>query len=140
MVLLNHENKPVHYNNTGEIIEAFYQERLPMYQKRKERTILEMEKSLQEMEHKARYIHLIVHGDIVLKQKSKSDMQKELDHYKLPHSLLSSVRIWHCTLEEYKKVIDNYQKQLEKLELYHGKTPHVLWKEDLLELREKLFS
>ncbi|KAI9786268.1 MAG: DNA topoisomerase 2 [Peltula sp. TS41687] len=66
------------YNSAEEIMEEFYTHRLLQYEKRKAHQLAELQKALEKMTNQARFIQMIIKGDLVVSRKKKADLVAEL--------------------------------------------------------------
>ena len=78
MVLYNSKGVLTRYNDTVEIIEDFYGDRLKGYEDRRERQIQELEKESNILQDKVKFIELILSGDLDMRGKQYKYVELEL--------------------------------------------------------------
>lgn len=134
----DHIGRIQHWPEVTDWLDAFYTFRLPYYEQRKERAIVEVQANAREMDKKIKFI------DAMLKMRvfnvSEADIHKKLAELDLPVSFYEEARVSQFNKENIAK------KQQEKLNMEAsvvtqlGKTGKDLWREDLQALRAYLQS
>jgi len=81
-VLFDKENKLRRYADETEILDEFYEVRLDLYYKRKNYMIRKLERDLEILENKARFITEVISGTIVVNNKKKKELLKILREQK----------------------------------------------------------
>ncbi len=137
MVLLSRNNQPVRYSTVADILEAFYQERLPFYEKRREYIISTLDKQMEQLNIKKIFISSVVSRQIDIMGRKKTDILSQLRklYPQLPETqlkqLLTHTRASNFSADE----IEELQKQIEKLQLtldsYSKISASDLWLSDL---------
>ena len=136
------------YTSIKEILKEYYDERLSLYEKRKEYMLNIIKKELDLMTYKCKFILMVVEKKLKVNNRKKIDIEKSLEENKFPkisdgsdkktYSYLLNMAIYNLTyekIEELKKIIDN--KQLE-YSLLKNKSSINIWKDEL-EILKKLF-
>ena len=144
MHAFNHEEKLKKYNNTQEIIDDYYNIRMDYYKLRKEYLLKILEKELNVLSNKARYINSNLDNSIDLRKKTKLeiinllecmnfDKQDDDNDYKyLVKMPMDSVN--KENVEKLLKERDNKQIELNSLK---AKTLQTIYYEELDELKNK---
>ncbi|CAA20107.1 DNA topoisomerase II [Schizosaccharomyces pombe] len=70
------------YDSVEDILTEFYEVRLRTYQRRKEHMVNELEKRFDRFSNQARFIHMIIEGELVVSKKKKKDLIVELKEKK----------------------------------------------------------
>jgi DNA topoisomerase-2 len=83
MYMFNAESKLKKYETVQEIIDEFYEVRIAVYQKRKDAMVVTMRSQLVELSMRAKYIQLVLSGEIDLRRKKIDEVNELLQHYKL---------------------------------------------------------
>nr|AAS90120.1 DNA topoisomerase type 2 [Tetrahymena thermophila] len=78
MVLFNHEGKLTRYANICEIMEEFYEVRLNAYKRRKEYLVSKIERDLEILSNKKRFILAVINESIRVRNAKRKDLIKEL--------------------------------------------------------------
>lgn len=134
MVVLDENDKPVRYDTTFDILEAFYVRRLPIYQRRKDYIINNLTEKITELGHRIRFIHAIINKDINVLNRKKSDIREDMHRLNIPIDLLEKIKISECTEDEItdlKQQITN--KEVERNTIQNT-SPEQMWLNDLDEL------
>lgn len=131
MVLLSNDNRPIKYSTTADIMEAFFKERLPYYEARRQYVINLINAQIEKMEYKIRFIQAVISGQLDLMNKKKSAILPKMKELGLPEELLSNTRTSNLTEDE----IVDLQGQIAKLQ--HQRQVHqmtsatTMWVNDL---------
>lgn len=78
LVLFNKDNKIRKFNNTKEILEQFYEQRIYFYHKRKDYLSSMIERDLEYLQNKIRFIKMIIEDKLVLKRRSAKEIVNDL--------------------------------------------------------------
>jgi len=124
------------YNTPNNIINEFYNIRLPYYQKRKDYLLKKLQDEIKLLELKLKFINLVIDNDKIFKM-SETNIVKFIEKYKIPYDMLS-MPFNSFTKEkvlELKELIDNKYNQFNKIS---NITIENMWIDDLLELKKKI--
>ena len=131
MTLLDLNNYPIRYNDINEIMEAFYEERLPYYEKRKLKMVADLEKKIHSARMKLDFIQAVNEEKIDIHNRESKVAREQTKKLGFDEKLLKEVYLISCTMEK----VDKLKKQIEKseveLEELRNRTPESLWYEDL---------
>lgn len=132
MVLLSENGTPIRYNTLNDILQAFYDLRLPYYNKRKEYMLQKFIEDMKKKTDKMRFIQAYIDKKIRIKNRKDSDVLKTLQDLDLPESLLNTSlkALTKEKIDELANDIENDQKQYNLLE---KRTPSEIWLQDLEE-------
>ncbi|KAI4094435.1 MAG: hypothetical protein LQ344_002184 [Seirophora lacunosa] len=78
LVAFDPEGRITKYASVEDILKEFYGVRIKFYEKRKQHLLSEMTKDLEKMTNQARFIQMIIDGQLVISRKKKQDLVKEL--------------------------------------------------------------
>lgn len=139
MYLFNEENVITKYDTIDDIISSFYRLRLKFYQKRKENLIHEKEKKTRELKMKYLFIKYVIEGKIKVMKTKKKDVEEQLKELKFSTSggsydYLTGLPIYSLTLDNAKKIEDEYKKSNEELIELKKLNIKTLWKRELNEI------
>lgn len=134
MVILDTDNRPHKHKKIGELMERFYEFRLPYYHKRKVYLLEDIQKEIKKHEEKAKFIRLVIDGTIPLvRQRVKQEeIVALMSSHSLPVELLSSVRASGFIEEDITKHESEIVELKKTFDLLNKKTIQDLWTEDLL--------
>lgn len=136
MVLLSRENHPIKYDTVGAILEAFYQERMPYYEARRQYIIQQVTTTIEKLESKMRYIQAIISGQLNILNRKKTEIIPQMERLNLPVELLTTTRTSNCTQDEIKSLqeqINNLQAQRQR---HQQTSASELWLADLDDFEE----
>ena len=145
MNLFDANNKLVKYENTAKIMSDYYDQRLVMYGKRRNKMIEVLKRLLCLLTNKAKYIKENLDGTIDLRRKKREEvnkMLKEKGYDKIDedenYKYLVKMPMDSVTEEEVTKImseVDKHQKEMDRLQSI---TREKLWIEDLERLEKEL--
>jgi len=138
MVVLNNNNIPCKYNSAEELIEAFYQLRLPLFQKRKDYLISEIDKKIRKCNELMAFILAYLEGKLIINRRAKKDILQDMIQLGLNTELLSLVKIVKLTKDELDKNLEKIAKLQEERKIIENKTLCQMWYDDLQELHTSL--
>jgi DNA gyrase/topoisomerase IV subunit A len=139
----------VKYKTVGDMLEAFMEKRLPMYDARRESMLRILQKQMEELDAKRRFIQAILDESLVLQKKTDEEIvaglkacdipalscpekPDEYDSYEYCVRMRID-RVKHSAVVELDKQLAEKQKEVDYLE---GQTGASLWLTDLTELEE----
>lgn len=139
MVLLDVHGVPRNYGGgVQQIMESFYQFRLPFYDKRRDSILTKWRDEMKRLTNKMKFIRLVVDRELIIDRRPKSEVVEEMEKkHKLPSELLN-IPIVSCTedeIEKLKKEISGIDSDIDLLKI---KLASQLWEEDLLKLRDEI--
>ena len=128
--LYNKNGRLTTFNNIQEIMDAFYDVRSELYEKRKAYLLKEMRKTLELIGIKVRFIMDIIDKKIIINNRSKSDINEQLEKAKYPKMVAS---ILYLLIPENKKILEKGDYDfLIRMPIYN------LTKEKIEELKKEL--
>ena len=139
MHLYNSENCIKKYNNVEEIMLDYYNVRLKLYQKRKDHQLNVLEKELELISYKVKFILLVINNKLIINNKKKSIVEDELEkldfpklgHDKLSYDYLLNMYIHNLTFEKIETLKNQQEnKQTEYNEL-KNKSIKQIWLDEL---------
>jgi len=157
----NKDGKIVNYTNHLDILKDYYQVRLHYYQLRKKYMIDKMEKELQLLSVKVRFILDVINQKILINNKSKANVTKQLEKHKYPkmvdnclveltelkkmskleqnsasYDYLIRMPIYNLTKEKIEELKNERDLKSSELELLKSKSEIELWTSDLIVFRQ----
>ena len=140
MVLLNKENRPSKYGSANEIIEAFYNERLPYYEKRRQLIMEQLTKEIAKKEMKIKFIQAYRDKKFKTRNRDKAELVGDLNKLGISGEILDHVTFTNVT----KQGVEPLMKEIADLEYrkkyYETVEPQKLWIQDLEEFENAYCS
>jgi DNA gyrase/topoisomerase IV subunit A len=136
--LLDENHKLKYYNSNYEVVEYFVKYRLTKYADRKKRLVKVLEQRYKENCDLVKFIELICNGKLKIRNRSKKDIKIDMDNFKLPMSLVSTVPFSKCTIEERDELLKQNEEIKKELEYIRNTTEKQMYINDLNELRKEL--
>jgi DNA topoisomerase-2 len=136
MYLYNNTGQIQKYNTALDIILEFYQVRLTYYTKRKQYVIEQLEKDMEIMRNKIRFIKAVVNEEVKVSKLKKIELEKylETNNYLLvndTHDYLLRIPIYNLTKDKVAEIEDEYKKAEQNLNDIRNKTEKQMWLEEL---------
>ena len=134
------ENKKVkHFLSKEDLLIYFVNLRLKKYNDRKDRLVKVKEKQLEDNTNLCKFIELVTSGKLKINNRKIADVKKEMDEYKLPHTLLA-VQISKLTQEEKEEILKKNKEIEQELEYIKNTTIEEMYLNDLKNLRKELIN
>lgn len=138
--LLDENKKLAYFNTIYSVIKYFVKFRLTVYERRKEQTTEYLEKKYKDNSNLVRFIELISTDQLIIKNRSKSDIKIEMEkNWALPVSLLSTPMSL-LTEEEKQKLLKENEQIKSDLDYIRNTTVEDMYLNDLKELKKQLKS
>jgi DNA topoisomerase II len=134
MVLLDETNRPVRYDTSFDILEAFYSRRLPIYQQRKDYILHNISEKITELNHKIRFIRAVISKEIRVMNRKKLDIMEDMDKLGIPRELLKVTKISECTEDEVLELTNTIAVKEAEFNAITHLSPEQMWLNDLDEL------
>jgi DNA topoisomerase-2 len=143
------------YNDVNEIFEEFYKFRLSMYDKRKKYFLKLLEKDLNIIGWKIKFIEYVISGKIIVFDATKKETKSEMEvitqavHYDFPklstsmdandqptYEYITSMALFALTNERRMKLKDTYTQKMEEYTIYSKTSIESIWLSELDELEK----
>jgi DNA topoisomerase II len=132
------------YRTIGDMLEAFYIERIGKYVARKESQLKELEVHYTEIDARRRFLMAVIEDRMILIKQTDEDIVEQMKREKLPplsapetpNSIDAYEYLMRMRIDRVKaKAIEDMKKQLddvlEEIEILKAKTANDIWEEDL---------
>jgi len=131
------------FDSVDEIIKYFVSFRLTYYQKRKDFMLNKMQHDLRVLGNRGKFIKLILEGKIVVNNKPKEDIIKQIENFSLDkidgdYDYLLRMPIYSLTKEMFEKLKEDFKLKKEEIEKLKLVDPKNMYIDDLSELKKKL--
>ena len=108
------------------------------YTERKKRLVKVLEQRYKENCDLVKFIELICNGKLKIRNRSKKDIKIDMDNFKLPMSLVSTVPFSKCTIEERDELLKENEAIKKELDYIKKTTIKDMYIKDLQDLRKEL--
>ena len=135
--VLDEKGKLIYFETGEELTEYFVKWRLTKYQVRKDRMVSVLEQRYKDNSDLCKFIELVNSGKIKIQNRKKSDVKKDLDKEKLPHSVLS-IEISKLTDEEKEELLKKNREIHDEIEYVKATSIEDMYLNDLAKLRKEL--
>lgn len=133
MVLLDESNLPKKYENVNEIIELFYKNRLPFFEKRRLYLLNECEIEIKKKKEKIRFIHSVQKGEFTFIGEDEEFVLKQLREKNISEEYLSKINLKNVTKTDTIKEEKELEEIQNKINYYQTITGDKLWLQNLEE-------
>jgi len=139
MHLFDSENTIKKYNSTNDIINDFYEIRLDYYSKRRKHYLQLYAEQFKYLSNKMKFIKLVLDKKIIINNRSKDDVIKQIKSYKLApkdddldgYGYLIKLPLYNLTKEKVEELMKECKNKKLIFETLKKKTPKELWLEDI---------
>jgi DNA topoisomerase-2 len=143
MYLFNENLILTKYKTPVDILLEFFDLRLDYYVKRKDYITKRLQRELEILTSKARFIKEYINGDLDINKRSKDyivSVLEKLDYVKdeASYDYLLRLPIYSLTLEKIKELEEQCNKKESELKIILSKSPEDLWIIDLKNILKKL--
>lgn len=143
LTCLNEHGKLIIFKTVNELIDYFVKFRLEFYDKRKQFIIDKLEKTIELLYNRARFIKEIIEGKLTINNKPKSQIIEQLEEKKYKKisdsfDYLLNMPIHTLTKEKYEELISNLSFNKEQKQKIENDIPIEMYKRDLIELKSAL--
>lgn len=137
LTVLDEFQKVKIFETPQELIEYFVKFRLGIYVQRKDRLVKLIQEKLESNSAICKFIKLVNEGKIVISNRKRSEVKKDLDKYELPTSVLQ-IPISRLTDEERKELELKNKEIAQELEYIKSTSIEQMYFNDLFDLHEYL--
>ena len=140
MVLLDMDSKPVKYDTQYEILENFYDQRLPYYYQRKEKLLQKLKEDVSYASAKSRFIRAKLEKKIKIDNKNELEIRSNIINEGIEEKYIDNllqIQIGSFSIEKIQKMEKEISKTNLKLEETINTTPEQMWMSDLEELKQE---
>lgn len=129
--------------NQYEIVEEFSKVRLKYYDKRKNFQLEKMEKDIEVLKSRMRFIKEVVDGKLIINKRTRESIEKDLVGLKFlkindSYSYLLNMSILSFTKERLIELKEEHNKMEENIEKLKSKSLEEIWMDELNELKKML--
>lgn len=133
------------FKNYEEIIDEFYDERLKIYQVRKDYLLQKISKEMCILENKVRFIKMVVTGELEIKKFSKETLIKFLEKHQFlkendSYNYLIQMPLYQLTTDLVQHLECTYKNKQDEYNTIHNTNIQNMWMNDLNELEKAIPS
>lgn len=133
MVFLTNEGKPVKFELIDHLLDEFYQQRRPFYERRRLNIMEAIRTLIGNLTTKIRFIRAIISGEIVYVNQKKSTILPRMLELNFPPELLNTIRLANLTEDDINGLLAGINQLEKDYQYYHDITAEMLWLNDLQE-------
>lgn len=139
MVLLDVQKSPRRYATVVEMLDRFYDIRLPFYEKRRQHQIADLTKSIDILTNKIKFIRLVLAGEIVVLGQKKATIKAKMVEKGItdPDSVYNRSSLGSLSEDEIIDLQKELNDQIQNRSEMEATTANQLWLKDLQEFRSE---
>jgi DNA topoisomerase-2 len=142
MHLYDEDKNIKRYELPEDILSQFFDLRLNIYKKRKDKFLEILEHEYNILKYKVKFINYVVKDKIVIKKKKRQYIINKLEHYDFPklsvkmgsevsYDYLTSMSLFSLTYEKMNELKNEMDNKLKEIDIYKNTTCHELWNKEL---------
>ena len=135
--VIDEQGKVRYFETEEQLIEHFVKWRLTKYADRKKKLVEYLEKKLEDNTNICKFIELVNSGKIIVQNRKKTDVKKDLREYNLPDSVLS-IEISKLTDEDKEELLKKNEQIKKELEYIIQTEIKDMYLNDLKKLKKEL--
>lgn len=135
--LLDENNKLIYFKNKYDIVKYFVKHRLNIYAQRKDKLVKIINERYKDNCDLIKFIELVCAGKLVIRNRAKVDIKKDMTKYELPFDLISTP-MSRCTKEERDELLKKNKELKKELDYITKTTEKQMYINDLKKLRKDL--
>ena len=137
LYVIDEHNKVKYFESPNELIKYFVEFRLNIYSDRKIQLLKVLNEKLKVNLELCKFISLIINNKLIINNRKKEDIKKDLETYELPEKLINT-SLSKLTKEEYDSLQNECTEIKQKIEYITNTTTVDMYINDLNELRKEL--
>lgn len=140
MVLINNRGNPVRFETQYEILENFYEQRLPFYYKRKEFILNKMLSSLNNDKEKRKFMQIYLDSRNKYDKMTSEEIENDLVNHGFDlesvKKLLSKINLYSIAKDKILSFDNEIERKEKEYNEYSELSPEKIWIDELVELKE----
>lgn len=137
MVLLDENDRPIRFDTVYDILDKFYNWRLPMYQVRKDYIIKTLLEEIENMKEKIKFIQAVIDKKIKVRNVKKLDVYTKMDELNIQRKIYDSTSLTNISVDDIQKLQKHILEKEEELVELKNLSIKQIWLNDLEELESK---
>lgn len=133
MVVLNEDNRPIHYSSSEELMEYWFQHRWKIYSLRKQNLIDKATDKIKDADLRMRFILSVINKELRVINRPRSEILPNMQRLGYPDWLLKKVKTYEYIQDEVDKLRALIAKLQEELNRLINTTESEFWIKDLTE-------
>jgi len=140
MVLLDERNYPVRYDTAYDVFEAFYERRLPIYQKRKDYILGHLAEEIVSLTHKITFIRAVISTEILIINRKISQIHEAMDKLNIPHAIYETSKTRNLSEDDIETLLKQIKDKQDERDVIEQTPITKMWLADIDELEAKYRS
>jgi DNA topoisomerase-2 len=137
MILLSSEHLPIKFKTINDILEYFFNQRLPYYEKRKNAMVIALKEEIRRKEEEAAFILAIVEKKLKIRNIPKDVVIENMKKLELNEKLYGEAKMTNISRDEVEFLLAKKEEKIAILQQLVNMTPEQLWLNDLDEFENE---
>lgn len=138
MTVLDDDNTPIVLDRVVDILQKFYEKRLPVYSRRKQYMLEKIKNKQMALVEKVELVDAIVKKTLDVMDRPVSAIKEDIISRNMSWAAFEKLKVSTCSMESIESMLAEMRKHTESAEALAKKTPHDLWLADLDDLENAL--
>jgi DNA topoisomerase-2 len=138
MVLLDINNHPKRYGKVIDILEDFYEKRLPYFEQRRIEIIKDLNLQKNKLDERVRLATAYLNKTFIVDNRSDVDIRTNLIQINVSYETYDTSKLKHFSKEKIEKLSKEMQEIMNKINYYNQITDKQMWYNDILEFENNL--
>lgn len=137
MILLNDDHLPVRFESINNILEYFYEKRLPYYSTRKDTMTKSLQEDIVRMGEEIAFILAIVEKRLKIRNVPKDEVLRNMKELSLNEKFYAEAKMSNISKDEVENILAKRAEKAEYLERLTNTSPEQFWMDDLCEFENE---
>ena len=136
MVLLDENRRPVRYDTSFDIIEAFYSRRLPKYEERRQYNIDHLTSEIETLNYKIQFIQAVIDKRIRIINRRKATIYSAMDELGIPREIYDKSMAHHLSEDDIASLTQHISSKEAERDTMLQTSAEEMWIRELDELEQ----
>ena len=136
LTFLDIDDHSYQYDTVNDILETFYQNRLPIYEQRRQFILQVIIQDIKVLSDKIRFIRAVIDKELKIMNEKKADILARMQEINLPAELLTNTRASNFSEDEITTLTSEIDRRQQDHDYYNSITASEIWLDDLDEFEE----
>lgn len=137
MVLLDESGRPIRYDTTFDILEAFYVRRLAVYQQRKNYLLKSFPEEIEALDNKIKFITAVINGNLQIIKTKVEVIKQTMMQLNIPFEVYKASKTSNFNVEEIEALKKKIEDKMFEFKTVQETSIEQMWINELNELEEK---
>lgn len=138
MVMLDLQNRPKRYTSVQEVLEDFFQQRLPYYDARRAHILATLQTQIDKLSHRMKFIQLVLEGRIIVyepgsgqRARKKFEILAQMEAHGIPTYIYDDIHLKHLSYDDIEDLRQKIEGLVQDKTNVDNTTPAQMWVRDI---------